>query len=162
MTRIVRMDGYEVHHPFSRLQAKVKREGGLSPDDIEKRMAARMSSLTEEFLAEIPPIIEIIEQMLGKLEKGPEGKEAQVEIFNQGHDLKDMGSTFEYPIMGTIGSSFCDLTHGSKDPSSLNLPLIRINLDLLSYVLKHRIRKESDPKAAPIMAALAKVTAGKR
>ena len=52
MTRIDKMDGYEIHHPFSKLQAKVKREGGLSLAEIEKRMSVRMAHLTEEFLAE--------------------------------------------------------------------------------------------------------------
>ncbi|MAL80404.1 MAG: hypothetical protein CMN55_15065 [Sneathiella sp.] len=162
MTRIDKMDGYEIHHPFSKLQAKVKREGGLSLAEIEKRMSVRMAHLTEEFLAEIPPMINTIERMIGKLEKGDGGAEAQAEIFKQGHDLKGMGGSFDYPIMGTIGASFCELTHKTKDVSALNLPLIRVNLDLLSYVLKFRIKNESDPKAAPIIAALASATTAKR
>ena len=155
MTKIIEMDGYEIHHPVHKLQSKVTTKGGLSLAEIEKRMAKKMKGLTEEFLAGVPAMIDTIEKALVQLEKGEGGQTSQAAIFRQGHDLKGMGGSFNYPIMGTIGVGICDLTHSDIETSSLSLPLIRVHLDLLNYVMANRIKDDTDPKAAPILAALA-------
>lgn len=159
MTKIVEMDGYEIHHPVQKLQSKVTTKGGLSLAEIEKRMTKKMPALTENFLASIPPMINAIEKSLSQLEKGSGGGTAQAELFRHGHDLKGMGGSFDYPIMGTIGAGLCGLTHKDIETASLNLPLIRVHLDLLSYVTVNRIKNDGDPKAEPILTALAAVKA---
>ncbi|MFC4272794.1 hypothetical protein GQF03_09895 [Sneathiella chungangensis] len=155
MTKIVEMDGYEIHHPVQKLQSKVTTKGGLSLAEIEKRMAKKMSALTEDFLSSIPPMIDAIEKSLGQLETGAGDETAQADLFRHGHDLKGLGGSFDYPIMGTIGAGICGLTHKEIETASLNLPLIRVHLDLLSYVTANRIKNDSDPKAEPILSALA-------
>lgn len=155
MTKIVKMEGYEIHHPKTTLKNKVGTSGGISLKEMEQRMAKKMAGLTEEFLAGIPVVIKTIETSLTKLEKGDGGEPEQTLLFRQGHDLKGMGGSFGYPIMGTIGEGICELTSKDIESSSLSLPLIRIHLDLLTYVAAKRIKDDADPNAAPILAALA-------
>ncbi|MCC3306723.1 Hpt domain-containing protein [Sneathiella sp. HT1-7] len=155
MTKIVKMEGYEIHHPKATLKNKVGSSGGISLKEMEKRMAKKMAGLTEEFLASIPAVIERIETALSNLEAGNGGEPEQTIIFRQGHDLKGMGGSFGYPIMGTIGEGICELTTSDFKSSALTLPLIRIHLDLLTYVAAKRIKDDKDPNAEPIIIALA-------
>ena len=154
MTKIVKMEGYEIHHPVSDLKQKASKGEGLSLKEIEKRVAKKMDALEAEFLKEIPPVIEAIEDALSRIEKGEGSTIEQKEIFRQGHDLKGMGGSFGYPIMGTIGSGICELTREEFETKNLMLPLIRVHLDLLIYVNANRIKDDTDPKAAPIIAAI--------
>ncbi|MAZ01798.1 MAG: hypothetical protein CMN56_01550 [Sneathiella sp.] len=154
MTKIVKMEGYEIHHPVSDLKRKASKGDGLSLKEIEKRIAKKMGALEEEFLSGVPPVIKSIEDALDRLEKGQGGIVEQKEIFRQGHDLKGMGGSFGYPIMGTIGSAICQLSNDDIETKNMMLPLIRVHLDLLIYVNAHRIKDDTDPKAAPILAAL--------
>ncbi|MEX1034933.1 MAG: Hpt domain-containing protein [Sneathiella sp.] len=158
MTKIVKMEGYEIHHPASDLKRKASTGEGISLKEIEKRMAKKMVALEAEFLKGVPPVIEAIESALGRLEKGKRANGDQEEIFRQGHDLKGMGGSFGYPIMGTIGSGICELSRKEIETKDLMLPLIRVHLDLLIYVNANRIKDDTDPKAAPILAALANAT----
>ncbi|MBO0333100.1 Hpt domain-containing protein [Sneathiella sp. CAU 1612] len=155
MTKIVQMEGYEIHHPKFTLKTKVDKSGGLTLEEMEKRMGKKMAALTEQYLASIPAVIEIIDTALSKLEKGKGGIAEQEALFRQGHDLKGMGGSFDYPIMGTIGEGICTLTSDDIELSKLNLALIRVHLDLLAYVAAKRIKNDTDPNAAPIIAALA-------
>jgi len=122
--------------------------------DMENRMTKIMAGLTEQFLSGVPAVINVLNAALSQLESDEGGKEEQTQLFRQGHDLKGMGGSFGYPIMGTIGGEICRLAHEDIELSSLNLPLLRIHIDLLNYVLANRIKDESDPKAAPIIAAM--------
>ncbi|MEX0582329.1 MAG: hypothetical protein WD185_01555, partial [Sneathiella sp.] len=70
MTKIVKMEGYEIHHPASDLKRKASTGEGISLKEIEKRMAKKMAALEAEFLKGVPPVIEAIESALGRLEKG--------------------------------------------------------------------------------------------
>ncbi|MZR32416.1 Hpt domain-containing protein [Sneathiella litorea] len=154
MTKIVKMDGYEIHHPSVTLDSKVDKEGGLSLPEIEKRMSKKMDSLGEQFLAGIPAVIENIQGALNQLENGSGGDAEKAILFRQGHDLKGMGGSFGYPIMGTIGEGLCELTNDEVNTSSMNLPLIRVHLDILGYVMAKRIKDDTDPNAVPILNAL--------
>lgn len=155
MTKIVQMEGYEIHHPNFTLKTKVDKSGGLTLQEMEKRMDKKMVALSEQFLAGIPAVIEAIGSALSQLEEGNGGTTEQETLFRQGHDLRGMGGSFDYPIMGTIGDGICELTSSDIETSSLNLALIRVHLDLLTYVAAKRIKNDTDPNAAPILVALA-------
>lgn len=154
MTKIVKMDGYEIHHPKTTLKNKVNIPGGIPLKEMEKRMAKKMGALTDQFLSGIPSVIQTIETALNNLENGKGQETDQATLYRQGHDLKGMGGSFGYPIMGAIGGGICELTDKSIKPSALRLSLIRVHLDLLTYVAVNRIKDDKDPNAAPILSSL--------
>jgi chemotaxis protein histidine kinase CheA len=159
MTKIVQMEGYEIHHPPEKLKNKIDKNGGLSLKEIERRMDQRMNGLSEQFLSTIPEVIKTIETALKSLENGTGGEAEKLTLFRQGHDLKGMGASFGFPIMGTIGEGICELTNTEIAASSIKLPLVRVHLDLLTYVAAKQIKDDTDPNAAPILAALAETKA---
>ncbi|MCF8466623.1 MAG: Hpt domain-containing protein [Sneathiella sp.] len=154
MTKIVDMGNYEMHHPTEKLKGKVSNDGALSMEEIEKRVAQNMEKLTAEFLKGLSESIITVNGALTALGSREARPEDQDTIFRHAHDMKGMGGSFGYPIVGMIGTALSDLTDEKTKLAALNIPLIKAHMDVLRWIVDQKIKTEEDPRAAPLLAAL--------
>ena len=157
MTRIVDMGNYEMHHPPEKLTGKVSKDGALTLAEIEKRVAKNMENLTAQFLEGLSESIISVKEALTVLGSPEATPSDQEEIFRHAHDMKGMGGSFGYPIVGAIGDGLSKLTDKTNDLAALNLPLINAHMDVLDWIVDQKIKSEDDPRAAPLLAALDEV-----
>ncbi|WP_373089306.1 hypothetical protein [Sneathiella sp.] len=155
MVKIENMGEYEIHHPPDKLKFKViSDEDAPSIGQIRRRASRNMNGLREQFLDGVLASIAAITEALAVLRASKGGKEEQEIIFGHAHDIKGLGGTFGYPMIGSIGSGLCDLTDPKLAISDLNLDFIKIHTDVLGWAVAQKIMDESDPKAAALLTAL--------
>lgn len=77
-------------------------------------------------------------------------------LYNAAHDVKGLGTTYEYPFITTIAGQLCRLLESAEGrKAAREAPsLIDTHVDAIRAVLRGNIRTEEDPTVGALVEAL--------
>ena len=77
-------------------------------------------------------------------------------LYNAAHDVKGLGTTYDYPFITTIAGNLCRLLESAegRKASRESPSLIDMHVDVIRAVLRNDIRTAEDPTVGAMVAAL--------
>lgn len=127
------------------LRLKVgSRFGALNPGAVAKAEAA-LKSLSGQFS-------QWLQDELGKLEAAraairAEGLNAETgsRLYTHAHDLKGLGTTYEFPIVTRMAGSLCKLIEDPAKRMTAPMPLVDAHIDAIRASVRDGIKDASHP-----------------
>ncbi|WP_427788631.1 Hpt domain-containing protein [Brevundimonas diminuta] len=81
----------------------------------------------------------------------PETAEA---LYFRAHDLKGLGSTYEYPLVTRIAASLCRMLDDAEKRMQAPLPVVDAHIDAIKAVVRDRIQTEDHPVGRDLVETL--------
>jgi len=131
-----------VHSPLS---AKVGgRFPGIDADAIAKAEAA-LASLSENFTQWLEEEITKLETARQVVREQGLNTENCERLYIASHDLKGLGTTYEFPIITRLAASLCRLIDEPERRSKAPLLIIDAHIDAIKAAVRADIRDDSHP-----------------
>ncbi len=127
-----------------RLKVGGARFGGIDPEAIAKAEAA-LKSLSSQFSQWLADELDKMDAARAEITaKGytPETAEA---LYLRAHDLKGLGSTYEYPLVTRIAASLCKITDTAAARAKAPLYLIDAHIEAIKAAVRDEIKDENHP-----------------
>lgn len=119
---------------------------------------AALASLSSSFDEWIVDETEKLEAARREVNSGGLAGDAGRALFNCGHDLKGLGTTYGYPIVSQIADSLCKITQEKEIRVQAPLFLIDAHVDSIRAAVKGGIKDVNHPVGSVLMAELQKKT----
>lgn len=149
----------QVIRPPNALRAKVGGFGGIDSDAIARAEAAlkAMSAQFEEWLQD--EIVKLSAAQADLREKGltPETAEA---LYFRAHDLKGLGTTYNYPLVTRMAASLCRLLENVETRTSAPVALLDAHTDAIRAVVRDKIQTDEHPVGRELVETLEAEVAG--
>lgn len=136
----------QIIQPPNTLRLKVGggRFGGIDPAAIAKAEAAlkNLSSQFSQWLND--ELVKLDAARAAVRDRGytPETSEG---IYLRAHDLKGLGTTYEYPLITRIAASLCRMTDTAEARAKAPLFLIDAHIDAIKACVRDEIKDENHP-----------------
>ncbi len=86
-------------------------------------------------------------------EKGYTAETAEA-LYFRAHDLKGLGSTYEYPLVTRIAGSLCRMLDDPAARLSAPLPILDAHIDAIRAVVRDGIKTDENPTGRVLVEAL--------
>jgi hypothetical protein len=93
----------------------------------------------------------------GLEERQPAASDAGDRIYDLSHNIKGMGSSFNFDLMTAVGTSLCRYIKHSGD--TISAKVIDAHVRIFEVVLEHRITGDGGEKGAALQKRLAEIIA---
>lgn len=134
----------QVIRPPNNLRLKVGGGFGINADAIAKAEEAlkAMSSQFSQWLAD--EVAKLDKAQADIREKGytPETAEA---LYFRAHDLKGLGTTYEYPLVTRIAGSLCRMLDDPASRMTAPIVILDAHIDAIRAVVRDEIKTEDHP-----------------
>ncbi len=80
-------------------------------------------------------------------------------LFTHAHDLKGLGATYGFPIIGRISASLCNLIGGGDGCDSISVPLVDAHINAIKAAVRDNIRDADTSIGAALAGELERHTA---
>ena len=131
------------------------RPPGFDAEAIARAEAA-LKGLADNFQAWMNEDVEKLEaaRQAARLTGFDEAKTE--ELFCRAHDVKGLGTTYEYPLATAIAGSLCKLIDGveARALARKNPSLIEAHVDAIRAIVRDRVKNAEDPVGKAIAATL--------
>jgi hypothetical protein len=120
------------------------RFGGIDPTAIAKAEAA-LKSLSSNFGEWLQDELTKLDSSRARIKSDGWTIETAENLYLRAHDLKGLGTTYEFPIITRMAGSLCKLI---DDPATrMNAPLILIDahIDAIKAAVRDNIRDDANP-----------------
>jgi chemotaxis protein histidine kinase CheA len=127
--------------------------GALNADAVAKAEAA-LKALSANFAQWLADEIARLEAARLTLRQNGPTPQAMEALYLRAHDLKGLGATYEYPLVGRIAGSLCRLL---DDPIKREVPsmsLIDAHIDAIRAAVRDEIREADHPIGRVLAAEL--------
>lgn len=120
------------------------RFGAIDPSAIAKAEAA-LKSLSGNFAQWLSE--EVIKLDAARQRVRDEGVTAETmeTLYLRAHDLKGLGTTYEFPLITRIGASLCRLIDDKDKRLSVPLPLVDAHIDAIKAAVRDSIKTDDHP-----------------
>lgn len=137
--------GELIHRPNS-LRAKVggARFTGLNAGALAKAEAA-LKSLSSQFAQWLQDELDKLEAARAVVHRDGMTKEAGEGLYTRAHDLKGLGTTYEFPIITRIAGSLCRLIETPEHRAIAPIKLIDAHIDAIKASVRDDIRDDQNP-----------------
>lgn len=127
------------------LRAKVGgRFGALDPAAIAKAEAA-LKSLSGNFTQWLNDEVVKLEAARQRVKTEGVNAETMEFLYLRAHDLKGLGTTYEYPLITRIGASLCKLIDDKDKRLIAPMPLIDGHIDAIKAAVRDEIKTDDHP-----------------
>ena len=135
----------QVIHAPNTLKMKVG-GGRLSLDsDAIARAEAALKSLSGQFSQWLDDELEKLEAARADVRaKGMTSETAEV-LYMRAHDLKGLGTTYEFPLVTRIAASLCKLIDNPETRVAAPLQLVDAHIDAIKAVVRDSIKTDAHP-----------------
>ena len=134
----------QVIRPPNTLRMKVGGGFGINADAIAKAEEAlkAMSAQFSQWLND--EIVKLDQAQADIREKGytPETAEA---LYFRAHDLKGLGTTYEYPLVTRIAGSLCKMLDDPERRMTAPLVILDAHIDAIRAVVRDQIKSDDHP-----------------
>jgi hypothetical protein len=131
--------------PANNLRLKLGgRFGGIDADAIAKAEAA-LKSLSGQFAQWLDDEINKLDAARAAIQANGYTPETSESLYLRAHDLKGLGSTYEFPLITRIAASLCRLTDTPERRAQASLFLIDSHIDAIKACVRDDIRNDSHP-----------------
>lgn len=143
----------EVITPPNMLRVKVGGRVGFDSKAIERAEAAlnSMSGQFSEWLQQEITSLEACRQAVRS--EGLTG-EAGEALYARAHDLKGLGTTYEFPIVTRMGASLSRLIETRELRNIVPLPLVEAHVDAIKAAVRDGVKDVDHPVGAALVAEL--------
>lgn len=129
------------------------RFGGANADAIAKAEAA-LKSLSGQFAQWLDDEIRKLEAARAAIDAHGYTEATAEDVYLRGHDLKGLGSTYEYPLITRIAASLCRLLDVAGERTKAPLSLLDAHIDAIKGCVRDEIRDEAHPTGRILLAEL--------
>ena len=135
----------QITPPANSLRSKLGgRFGGIDADAIAKAEAA-LKSLSGQFAQWLDDEIKKLDAARAAVQANGYTPETSESLYLRAHDLKGLGSTYEFPLITRIAASLCRLTDSPERRAQASLFLIDSHIDAIKACVRDNIRDDSHP-----------------
>jgi hypothetical protein len=120
------------------------RFGGIDADAIAKAEAA-LKSLSGQFAQWLDDEIKKLDAARAAIRDQGYTPETAESLYLRAHDLKGLGSTYEFPLITRIAASLCRMTDDAERRAKAPLFLIDAHIDAIKACVRDDIRDDSHP-----------------
>lgn len=136
------------------LKLKVgSRFGGLNPASVAKAEAA-LKSLSGQFAQWLQDEIGKLEAARAEIKARGMTTETGARLYTHAHDLKGLGTTYEFPIVTRMAGSLCKLIEDPADRAKAPVSLIDAHVDAIRAAVRDNIKDDRHPMGAAIAGEL--------
>lgn len=130
--------------PPNNLRAKVGGSFGINPDAIAKAEAAlqAMAGQFETWLND--EIVKLDAAQTAMREQGVTNDTLET-LYLRAHDLKGLGSTYQYPLVTRLAGSLCKLMDTPEKRSAASRVLMDGHVDAIKAVVRDKIQTDDHP-----------------
>jgi len=129
------------------------RAGGIDPGVLARAEAA-LKSLAGQFSQWLNDEIAKLESARAEVDAKGIAAAAGEKLYFRAHDLKGLGSTYEYPIITRISASLCKLLDGEEKRLKAPLYLVDAHINAIKAAVRDNIRDDSNPIGNALAEAL--------
>lgn len=135
----------EIINPPNMLKVKVG--GALPPADKAAigRAEAALNNLKTEFADWLGEEVTKLEHLMSEVRNNGLVGEAGEMLFTCAHDLRGLGSTYEFPIITRIAGSLSKLIENEEKRAEVPLGLVEAHVGAIRAAINQNIRTEDDP-----------------
>lgn len=134
------------------------RFGALDPSAIAKAEAA-LKSLSGNFAQWLNDEVTKLEGARQRVKSEGMTPETMEFLYLRAHDLKGLGTTYEYPLITRIGASLCRLIDDKDKRMQAPMALIDAHIDAIKAAVRDEIKTDEHPVGKALIQALeARVT----
>jgi uncharacterized protein with NAD-binding domain and iron-sulfur cluster len=125
------------------------RFGAIDPEAIAKAEAA-LKNLSSNFAEWLQDEITKLENARERVRAEGWNAETGENLYLRVHDLKGLGTTYEYPLITRIAASLCKLIDKPETRLSAPLPLVDAHIDAIRACVRDQIKDDSNPTGAAL------------
>lgn len=129
------------------------RFGAIDADAIAKAEAA-LKSLSGQFAQWLDDEIKKLDAARAAVQANGYTPETAESLYLRAHDLKGLGSTYEFPLITRIAGSLCRLTDTPERRAQASLFLIDSHIDAIKACVRDDIRDDSHPTGRSLVEEL--------
>ncbi len=149
----------EVIHVPNVLRAKVGGSfGGIDPAAIAKAEAA-LKALSSNFDSWLQDEVGKLEAARTAIRAQGMNAETAAQLYVHVHDLKGLGSTYGFPLIGRIAASLCNLMGRPEAHTAAPLVLVDAHIDAIRAAVRDGIRDSEHPVGRVLAEELERRTA---
>jgi len=139
--------------PPNPLRAKLGGFGGIDSDAVARAEAAlkAMSAQFEQWLED--EVTKITAAQMALREQGLNTQTAEA-LYFRAHDLKGLGTTYNYPIVTRIAASLCRLLDDQEQRLTMPVALLSAHVDAIRAVVRDQIQTDDHPVGRELAEAL--------
>jgi hypothetical protein len=135
----------QITPPANNLRLKLGgRFGAIDADAIAKAEAA-LKSLSGQFAQWLDDEIKKLDAARAAVQANGYTPETSESLYLRAHDLKGLGSTYEFPLITRIAASLCRLIDSPERRAQASLFLIDSHIDAIKACVRDDIRNDSHP-----------------
>ena len=135
------------------LRAKVGGGQALNGDAIAKAEEA-LKALSANFAQWLADEVVRLDAARAAVREGGRTPAATETLYFRAHDLKGLGATYDFPLVGAIAGSLCKLLdEPAKRPSAPQV-LIDAHVDAIRLCVRQEMREVNHPAGALLLAEL--------
>jgi hypothetical protein len=131
------------------LKAKVGRFGALDASALAKAEAA-LKDLASQFSAWLQDELDKLEAARTALKTQGVSQERSDQLYLHAHDLKGLGTTYEYPLVSKIAGLLCKITDDPATRTQTPMALIDVHIDAIKAAVRDEIRDTDHPVGAAL------------
>ena len=120
------------------------RFGAIDPSAIAKAEAA-LKSLSGNFAQWLSEEVIKLDAARQLVRDAGVTAETMETLYLRAHDLKGLGTTYEFPLITRIGASLCRLIDDKDKRLSVSLPLVDAHIDAIKAAVRDSIKTDDHP-----------------
>lgn len=134
----------EIIHPANKLKQYITDPRSLNATALAKAEAAMQKVAGSiDLTKEAEPTLKEMQTAYLAMKEDPGQVQAQGQrIYNLAHDLRGLGSNFNYPLITRIGGSLCRFIEGLETANDTQLEIVRAHIDAIRAVLHNKMSGE--------------------
>lgn len=135
----------QVIPPTNSLRLKVGgRFGAIDPAAIAKAEAA-LKSLSSNFSQWLQDEVVKLDGARQRVRDEGVNAETMEFLYLRAHDLKGLGTTYEFPLITRIGASLCKLIDDKDKRLTVSVPLVDAHIDAIKAAVRDDIKTDDHP-----------------
>ena len=120
------------------------RFGAIDPSAIAKAEAA-LKSLSGNFTQWLHDEVVKLDAARQRVRDEGVNVETMETLYLRAHDLKGLGTTYEFPLITRIGASLCRLIDDKDKRLTVSLPLVDAHIDAIKAAVRDSIKTDDHP-----------------
>ena len=120
------------------------RFGAIDPSAIAKAEAA-LKSLSGNFAQWLSEEVIKLDAARQLVRDDGVTAETMETLYLRAHDLKGLGTTYEFPLITRIGASLCRLIDDKDKRLTVSLPLVDAHIDAIKAAVRDSIKTDDHP-----------------
>ena len=131
--------------PPNLLKARLGPKSSLFNADALAKAEAALKELSANFAQWMNDEIAKLDAARAKITELGFNQETADQLYVHAHDLKGLGSTYEFPLITRVAGSLCKLMNEKEQRPSLPLVLIDAHIDAIRAIVRDNIRDSDHP-----------------